>query len=224
MSRKPDTDEFLDQELKKMPEENAPDSLAAEVMDALSDRKPLVWYQRPYYTWGKGAKKRFDEVGSIDDSYVATGVAARKQYREIGNQADEVTFGKATHLYVFDEYDTIGAWDRAKATLVDALLFAGTSLATGWAAADSLIVWLGYHAASWSIMGRTVGGLAMGQRVERVGGGRITIGASIVRALSSVISAIPLGLGFIWASWDVGNQSWHDKIAGTVTMRTRRGR
>jgi uncharacterized RDD family membrane protein YckC len=33
---------------------------------------------------------------------------------------------------------------------------------------------------------------------------------------------VPLGLGFIWASFDSESQAWHDKLAGTVVVTVRR--
>jgi uncharacterized RDD family membrane protein YckC len=38
-------------------------------------------------------------------------------------------------------------------------------------------------------------------------------------SLTSFLSALPIFIGFFWASWDPERQSWHDKIAGTVIAR-----
>jgi uncharacterized RDD family membrane protein YckC len=32
-----------------------------------------------------------------------------------------------------------------------------------------------------------------------------------------------VGLGFIWIAFDDGGQAWHDKIAGTVVVRVKKG-
>ncbi|MFC3854060.1 RDD family protein [Salinispirillum marinum] len=34
------------------------------------------------------------------------------------------------------------------------------------------------------------------------------------------VSTIPLLLGFFWMLWDAKNQTWHDKLAGTVVVHT----
>jgi len=34
-----------------------------------------------------------------------------------------------------------------------------------------------------------------------------------------MLSALPIGLGFIWIAIDENRQAWHDKIAGTVVVR-----
>lgn len=43
------------------------------------------------------------------------------------------------------------------------------------------------------------------------------------RHVAKILSAIPLGLGFLWMLWDPRRQTWHDKIASTVVVRTRPG-
>ena len=37
------------------------------------------------------------------------------------------------------------------------------------------------------------------------------------------MTALPLGLGYLWAIWDKQKQGWHDKMAGTVVVRDVRG-
>ena len=45
------------------------------------------------------------------------------------------------------------------------------------------------------------------------------LGSGFVRTLVSIISALPLGLGYLWAAWDTKGQTWHDKAAGTLVVR-----
>jgi uncharacterized RDD family membrane protein YckC len=59
-----------------------------------------------------------------------------------------------------------------------------------------------YHVACWSISGRTLGGLVMGQRVVAADGSRPTFTQSIVRLV-----VLPL-------AW-IGNRPIHDQLAGT---------
>jgi uncharacterized RDD family membrane protein YckC len=40
----------------------------------------------------------------------------------------------------------------------------------------------------------------------------------IIRYLAYYISAIPLGLGFIWILFDKHNQGWHDKLSKTLVI------
>lgn len=43
----------------------------------------------------------------------------------------------------------------------------------------------------------------------------------VIRYLGYIVSTIPLGLGFIWAGYDERKQAWHDKLAGTVVVRSK---
>ncbi len=40
----------------------------------------------------------------------------------------------------------------------------------------------------------------------------------LIRCLSYVLSAAPLGLGFLWILWDRRRQGWHDKLARTLVI------
>jgi uncharacterized RDD family membrane protein YckC len=55
-------------------------------------------------------------------------------------------------------------------------------------------------------------------------GNTLTVGQSIGRYLGYFISTLPFGLGLIWVAFDPRKQGWHDKLAGTVVIRSKRGR
>ncbi len=40
----------------------------------------------------------------------------------------------------------------------------------------------------------------------------------IIRYLGYFVSALPLGLGFLWIAFDPRKQGWHDKLAQTVVV------
>ncbi len=46
----------------------------------------------------------------------------------------------------------------------------------------------------------------------------ISFKQSVLRYVSYSISALPLFLGFFWMLIDKNNQTWHDKIAGTIVI------
>jgi uncharacterized RDD family membrane protein YckC len=77
-----------------------------------------------------------------------------------------------------------------------------------------------YGAIMWKFKGTTIGGMICGLRVVRLDGKAITWETAIVRALACFLSTF-LWLGFIWIAFDAEKQSWHDKIAGTVVVRTK---
>jgi len=67
--------------------------------------------------------------------------------------------------------------------------------------------------------GQTVGQMAMGIRVIDFNtGGPIGYGRAFIRWLGSIVSAIPLFLGYFWMLWDSEKQTWHDKMAGSAVV------
>lgn len=56
--------------------------------------------------------------------------------------------------------------------------------------------------------------------VDAKTGGKPSTGQFIVRYLGYYISMIPLFLGIIWVGIDKRKQGWHDKLAGTVVIRS----
>lgn len=75
----------------------------------------------------------------------------------------------------------------------------------------------------WVERGATPGKLALGIRIiDAETGGTPPIGRLVLRYLGYIVSAIPLGLGYFWMLWDDRRQTWHDKIGGTLVVKTRR--
>ncbi len=83
---------------------------------------------------------------------------------------------------------------------------------------------LGYLAfACWFMSkGKTPGKWLVGIRaVDKSNGDLPGLGRMLVREFPGKwISQFFLGLGYFWAIFDKDNQAWHDKIAGTVVVRT----
>ncbi|HKS70000.1 MAG TPA: RDD family protein [Ktedonobacterales bacterium] len=81
---------------------------------------------------------------------------------------------------------------------------------------------IGYPVGFWVLLGQTPGKLLMGLRIERVNGQPLNIRHALLRYVGYWLSAIPLGLGFLWVLVDDKRQAWHDKLAGTyVTYHSR---
>jgi RDD family len=115
----------------------------------------------------------------------------------------------------------VGFWRRLWASVIDMTLL-GVLLALG--GPFLLVIWIAYHVGFWVWLGSTIGGIIVGIKVVRVDGAPVDFSTALVRSLASVFSALPLFLGFLWAGWDPERQAWHDRIAGTVVVRTRRPR
>ena len=67
--------------------------------------------------------------------------------------------------------------------------------------------------------GNTVGLRLVGARIVRQNGDVSGFFHTAVRAAASLLSALPLGLGYWWAFWDPMRQTWHDKLMHTYVLR-----
>jgi uncharacterized RDD family membrane protein YckC len=59
--------------------------------------------------------------------------------------------------------------------------------------------------------------------VDAQTGKTMSVGQSIGRYFAYFVSVVPFGLGLIWVAFDSKKQSWHDKLAGTVVIRAKKG-
>ncbi len=135
-----------------------------------------------------------------------------------------------------------GFWVRVGASLIDTVLMVCVTFPllvaiygwsyfdaskTGFIAgfADFLLTWVAPAVAVvvfWLYKQATPGKMAVSARVvDAKTGNTLTVGQSIGRYLGYYVSAIPLGLGLIWVAFDPKKQGWHDKLAGTVVIRSK---
>lgn len=63
--------------------------------------------------------------------------------------------------------------------------------------------------------GQTIGKMLMGLRLVADDGGEVGLGQAFLRAAATLLSALPLGAGFLWAVLDLQHRTWHDLIAAT---------
>jgi uncharacterized RDD family membrane protein YckC len=138
----------------------------------------------------------------------------------------------------------VGFWSRTWASTIDSVLLL---LVTG------PLIWAVYFAEYWNYMDQPALRTALEIMVNWVlpavavivfwhyrsaTPGKMLIRARIVDATSGdqpstrqlvgryfayYVSAIPLGLGFLWVAFDQRKQGWHDKLAGTVVVRDQTG-
>ncbi len=137
-----------------------------------------------------------------------------------------------------------GFWRRLAASLIDSLIFGlilGLMwLLLGWGAAPSTEVAPGsqvYDGAEllrglaqnavfalvtvffWLRFLGTPGKLLLGcQVVDARTGAPLRTGQALLRYFAYFVSALPLGLGFLWIAFDKRKQGFHDKIAKTVVV------
>jgi uncharacterized RDD family membrane protein YckC len=70
--------------------------------------------------------------------------------------------------------------------------------------------------------GQTPGKAALGIRIVKLNGARLTAWDAILRnVIGYTISAFFLLLGYLWILVDGRRQGWHDKLASTVVIKVR---
>jgi hypothetical protein len=96
---------------------------------------------------------------------------------------------------------------RIAAAVIDLSLLSLVALAAGRRRRLGALAGIaaGYHVACWSISGRTVGGMVLGQRVVSVDGSRVSAGQAVVRLLALPAAALRM-------------RALHDEIAGTEVI------
>ncbi|MCC1497490.1 RDD family protein [Alcanivorax sp. 1008] len=133
-----------------------------------------------------------------------------------------------------------GFWRRTGASLIDTILillvtspvlyaFYGHSLYTEQSMlrgpADFIISYLFPAIASiafWVYKSATPGKMALGLKiVDADTAGPCSTGQLIGRYLGYYVSIVALCLGFLWVAFDKRKQGWHDKLAGTLVIRTK---
>ena len=95
-------------------------------------------------------------------------------------------------------------------------LVAGDSARSGISFVLGIAYYIYFHG---STSGQTVGKKAMKIRVLGADDGSpIGYARAALRYLGSILSAIPLLLGYFWMLWDDNKQTWHDKIASSIVV------
>lgn len=107
---------------------------------------------------------------------------------------------------------------------VAAALAAGQTL--GSAPPDSLApAWLvqiivllcsaGFFILFWKKNGQTLGMQAWRIKLIAMPGKELTLGRALLRYAAAILSAVCLGLGYLWCVVDPEKRSWHDHLSGT---------
>lgn len=85
----------------------------------------------------------------------------------------------------------------------------------GWVAPIVATIWF------WLRFLGTPGKMATKLKiVDAKTGNKLSLGQAIGRYFAYIPAMLPLGLGLIWVGVDKKKQGWHDKLAGTVVIRT----
>lgn len=141
------------------------------------------------------------------------------------------------------EYEYTGFWARVGAALIDTVLVMLVTVpllgmlygwdyafdapaGAGWRPVEFVVSWLLPAIAIivfWRYRSATPGKMVIGARiVDAKTGGPPSTGQLIGRYLGYFVSTFPFCLGLIWVGLDRRKQGWHDKLAGTVVIRSKR--
>ena len=75
--------------------------------------------------------------------------------------------------------------------------------------------------AFWLSLQATPGKMLISAKVvDAVTRGKIGPGQAIGRILGYIVGLLSLGLGFVWVGFDARKQGWHDKLAGTLVIKS----
>ena len=140
------------------------------------------------------------------------------------------------------EFEYAGFWIRVWSHVIDTVLFliilfplltavygrnywSSDSVIQG--PIDFLLSWVAPALAVilfWKYRQATPGKMAISaQIVDAKTGGRPTVAQWITRYVCYAVAALPLFIGLIWVAFDPRKQGWHDKLAGTVVIRKKKG-
>jgi len=89
---------------------------------------------------------------------------------------------------------------------------------TIWFQLYLLAVWWAYFGVCWHFGGQTVGMRAWRVMLVTDRGGYIGWANSVLRFLVAIISAAPIGLGYLWSLFESGQRSWHDMVTATALV------
>jgi uncharacterized RDD family membrane protein YckC len=141
------------------------------------------------------------------------------------------------------ELEYVGFWVRVVASLIDSVLmvlvatpllaavygrgYFETGIGAVPGTPDLLLSWVLpalVVIAFWIARQATPGKMLFSARiVDARTGHEPSAGQCIGRYLAYFLSSIPFCLGFLWVAIDRRKQGWHDKLAGTLVVRPRRG-
>ncbi|MBI2363274.1 MAG: RDD family protein, partial [Elusimicrobia bacterium] len=84
-------------------------------------------------------------------------------------------------------------------------------------------VWVIINALTLAAWGATPGKKLLGlQVVSYAGSAPIDNKTAVLRSLFTLVSAAPVGLGYLWVLWEKDKRGWHDLLAGTRVVRAAR--
>ena len=125
-----DLEKFIHQQLRKLPEHEAPSDLIANVFATLKERENLPWWRQPFSFWPKNTQALL--IGALSVAFIGAVYLVQRP---------------ATALNSIGERASSFAWlGRALETLVNGVAVAFRSLPWQWLAAIAIVFFVMYAA------------------------------------------------------------------------------
>jgi uncharacterized RDD family membrane protein YckC len=146
-----------------------------------------------------------------------------------GNEEEPAGFASravafVTDAVIFGVSHALIAWTVVQIAALLARPSFGERLGPWIVTIGGVIFAIAYNVVSWSWFGRTPGKVVLGLVVSTQDGARPSVVRSLIRFLGYLLSAIPLGAGFLWILVDDHRRGWHDHLAGTHVVYRRGAR
>jgi len=140
------------------------------------------------------------------------------------------------------DYEYAGFWIRVGASLIDLVLMSMITLPLTLMIYGSDAVWnseamilgpadflinysLPFFATVifWMYKSATPGKMVLHLKVlDEETGNKLTIGQSIGRYFAYIPATLIFMIGIFWVAWDKKKQGWHDKLAKTVVVKSKK--
>lgn len=91
---------------------------------------------------------------------------------------------------------------------------------TAWFTLATFACVLAFFVGFWRHGGQTLGMMAWQIELRSASGRPVSLRQALVRFAAAWLSLAPCGLGFLWAVFDHCKRTWHDRLAGTLVVRT----
>lgn len=133
------------------------------------------------------------------------------------------------HAVLAIPQERAGFWRRLGAAVIDAIIIgiveAIVAAVIGRAAGYGIgfVFGAAYFTFFHGRTGQSPGDAALGLKVIDFRGGTVQpIGyaRALFRWFISIFSGVVILIGYLWMLWDPEKQTWHDKAAGSVVVRT----
>lgn len=137
-------------------------------------------------------------------------------------------YNSPTDLFLEEPVVYAAFWERFGAAFLDGIILAVVQFAIGLVVSrevgiliNLVIQWLYYALQESSPAQATLGKKALGLKVTTMTGGQITFGQATGRYFGKILSSIILLIGYLMMLWDDKKQTLHDKLAGTLVIKTK---